>query len=76
MEKAEVIKIGGEQLVRLPKDFNVNDDKIVMRRLGKMIMLVPENDAWDVFLEGLNGFTDDFFPNGREPQNLKQEQNK
>lgn len=68
MEKANVVKIGDEQLVQLPKDFNVKDDEILMRRIGKMIMLVPKNDAWDIFLEGINGFTDDFMPNGRESQ--------
>lgn len=34
MEKAEVIKIGDEQLIRLPKDFNVADDEVLMRRIG------------------------------------------
>lgn len=66
MEKAEVVKIGGEQLVRLPKDFNLNDDDVLIRRIGKMLMIVPKNDVAETFVDGLNGFTEDFFPNGRE----------
>lgn len=34
MEKANIIKIGDEQLVQLPKDFNVADDEVLMRRIG------------------------------------------
>ena len=66
MEKAEVIKIGEEQLVRLPKDFNSKNDEVVMRRIGSMLVLVPKNDRMNLFEEAMNGFTDDFFPNGRE----------
>jgi virulence-associated protein VagC len=25
-----------------------------------MVLLVPKNKSWDVFLSGLNGFSDDF----------------
>ncbi len=66
MEKAEVIKIGEEQLVRLPKDFNLKNDEVLIRRIGSMLVLVPKNDRMNLFEEAINGFTDDFFPNGRE----------
>ena len=68
MEKAEVIKIGDEKLIRLPKDFNLKDDEVVMRRIGSMLLFVPRHDTMHLFEEAINGFTDDFFPNGREPQ--------
>lgn len=68
METAKVINDGQEQTIRLPKDFRLDDDEFLIRRLGKMIMLVPKEESWNIFLEGLNGFTDDFLPNGREPQ--------
>ena len=76
METAKVIKNGDEQFVQLPKDFNLNDDEILIRQIGKMVLLVPKGDAWEVFMDGLNGFSDDFFPNGRETQaQLEQEKN-
>ncbi|EMF80870.1 toxin-antitoxin system, antitoxin component, AbrB family [Leptospira weilii serovar Topaz str. LT2116] len=27
---------------------------------------MPKNKAWNVFLDGLNGFTEDFLESGRE----------
>jgi len=68
MEKAEVIKIGDEQLVRLPKDFNLKDDEVLMRRIGSMVVFVPRHDTMNLFEEAMNGFTEDFMPNGRELQ--------
>ena len=68
MEKAEVIKIDGAQLVQLPKDFNIQGDEILIRRRGNVITLMTKEEAWKILDEALNGFTDDFMPNGREPQ--------
>ena len=68
MEKAEVIKVNGAQLVQLPKDFNVQGDEILIRRRGNVITLMTKEEAWKILDEALNGFTDDFMPNGREPQ--------
>lgn len=66
METAEVVKIGDTRLVELPKDFNTENDEVVIRRIGKILVLAPKNEMWDIFMDGINGFTDDFFPNGRE----------
>lgn len=68
METATVIRNGQEQSLRLPKNFRLDGNEFLIRRLGNVIMLIPKEEAWNIFMEGLNGFTDDFFPNGREPQ--------
>ena len=31
-------------------------------------MLVPKEDVWETFMSGINSFTDDFMPDGREPE--------
>ena len=72
METAKIIKNGDENMVVLPKDFNLNNDEVLIRRIGNMIMLVPKEKALQTFMDGLNGFTEDFLPNGREPQIMKQ----
>ena len=72
METAKIIKNGDENMVVLPKDFNLNDDEVLIRRIGNMIMLVPKEKVLQTFMDGLNGFTEDFLPNGREPQIMKQ----
>ncbi|MBR1730407.1 MAG: AbrB/MazE/SpoVT family DNA-binding domain-containing protein [Selenomonadaceae bacterium] len=68
MEKAKVVKIGDEQLVCLPKDFNLQGDEILIRRKGNVITLMTKEEAGRILEKALNGFTEDFLPNGREPQ--------
>lgn len=68
MEKAEIIKNGDNKMVVLPKDFNSGNDEILMRRIGNMVVLVPKDDVWANFMDGINGFTEDFLPTGRETQ--------
>lgn len=65
MEFAKVFKTGRSQAVRLPKKFRFNKSEVVVQQLGKAIILVQEDDLWQTFLEGLNGFTDDFFEEER-----------
>ncbi len=66
MEIAKIFETGRSQAVRLPKKFRFHDSEVLIQRLGDMVLLAPKEAAWNVFLEGLNGFTDDFFEAGRE----------
>lgn len=65
METAKVFENGRSQAVRLPKKFRFAGDEVVVQRLGKAVLLVPKEDAWQTFMNGINSFTDDFFENGR-----------
>ncbi|MBQ6976855.1 MAG: AbrB/MazE/SpoVT family DNA-binding domain-containing protein [Selenomonadaceae bacterium] len=70
MEKVEVIKIGDEQIIRLPKDFNLPDKDLFISREGNVVTLMTREEVWKIMDNALNGFTEDFFPNGREPQSM------
>ena len=72
METAKIFETGRSQAVRLPKKFRFNVDEVVVQQLGDAVLLVPKESLWQTFLDGLNGFTDDVFENGRE-QGLQEE---
>ena len=72
METAKIFETGRSQAVRLPKKFRFNADEVVIQQLGDAVLLVPKESLWQAFLDGLNGFTDDVFENGRE-QGLQEE---
>ena len=65
METAKVFENGRSQAVRLPKKFRFAGDEVVVQRLGSAVLLVPKEEAWQTFMNGINGFTDDFFEDGR-----------
>ena len=68
MEIAKIFENGRSQAVRLPKKFRFSGDEVVVQRLGHAVMLVPKEQAWQTFMNGLNGFTDDVFKDGRDPE--------
>lgn len=65
MDTARIFENGRSQAVRLPKKFRFTDGEVIVQRLGKAVLLVPKEAAWETFLSGLNSFTDDFFEEGR-----------
>ena len=66
METAKIFDNGKSQIVQLPEKFRFTVDEVVVQQLGEAIILVPKEDLWQTFMEGLNGFTDDIFDGGRE----------
>ena len=65
METAKIFENGGSQAVRLPKKFRFNTDEVIVQQLGDAVILVPKESMWQTFMDGLNGFTDDIFADGR-----------
>ncbi len=72
METAKVFETGRSQAVRLPKKFRFDVDEVVIQQLGDAVILVPKKSLWKTFVEGIDGFSDDFFANGRD-QGMQEE---
>ncbi|MCR1795740.1 antitoxin [Leptospira sp. id769339] len=66
MQTAKLFINGRSQAVRLPKEFQFKGDDVFIQKVGEAVILVPKNKAWNVFLEGLNSFSEDFLKEGRE----------
>ena len=66
MEIAKVFESGHSQAVRLPKKFRFSEEEVFVQRIGDAVLLTPKDAAWKTFMEGINGFSDDFFADGRE----------
>jgi len=65
MHTAKVFKSGNSQAVRLPKEFQIGEEEVLIQRVGNSIILTPKSDPWRAFRESLNEFSDDFMENGR-----------
>ncbi len=66
METAKIFENGRSQAVRLPKKYRFTGSEVYVQRLGQAIVLLPKEARWQVFLDGLGGFSDDFLEGGRE----------
>ncbi len=72
MDTAKLFVNGKSQAVRLPKEYRFEGKEVCIKKVGKNgVLLMPTDDIWEIFREGLNKFPDDFMKDGRlqgEPQ--------
>lgn len=62
MTTAKIFQNGRSQAVRLPKEyrFNSNEDEVVIKKLGKAVVLISKSELKNVFLGSLAKFPEDF----------------
>jgi len=72
MQTARLFENGRSQAVRLPKECRFDGDNVYIRKIGDAVILFPADKEWEVFLHGLNGFTDDFMAEGRLQENQRE----
>ena len=65
MEIAKLFVNGQSQAVRLPKGCRFSGKEVYAQKVGDAVLLLPKDKVWEVFMEGLNGFTSDFMAGGR-----------
>ncbi|MCL2193050.1 MAG: antitoxin [Treponema sp.] len=66
MQTACLFANGRSQAVRLPKECQFQGDRVYIQKVGEAVVLFPVDKEWEVFLHGLNGFSDDFMSEGRQ----------
>ena len=61
MQTAKLFQNGSSQAVRLPKEFRFEGDEVGIRRIGTYSVMIYEVDKeWELFMEGIKKFSDDF----------------
>ena len=65
MKTARLFINGRSQAVRLPKDCQFSGETVYIQKIGDAVILVPFDKKWEVFMHGLNSFSDDFMAEGR-----------
>lgn len=73
MQTAKIFLNGRSQAVRLPKDFRFSDNDVFIKKIGKMVVLLPKDDPWSSLVSSLDQFTDDFMETRDQPtQNYRE----
>ena len=65
MQTAKLFVNGRSQAVRLPKEFQFKGESVYIQKIGDAVILVPFDKDWEVFLHGINSFSEDFMVEGR-----------
>ncbi len=68
MAKAKLFINGRSQAVRLPKEYRFGGKEVGINKLGDMVVLYPLDKGWDLFIESLDEFSDDFLAERNQPK--------
>ena len=68
MDTAKVFTNGHSQAIRLPKDYRVQGSEVFVKKYEDMVLLIPKNSVWSIFMSGLEGFSDDFMLERGQPE--------
>lgn len=60
METAKLFQNGRSQAVRLPKAYRFSGERVLIKRFGKGIVLLPDEDSWESLIESTAKFSTDF----------------
>ena len=60
MDTAKLFRNGRSQAVRLPKEYRFSGKQVFIRKMGKGVLLMPEEGSWQTLIDGLGQFSDDF----------------
>ncbi len=71
MTVAKVFKNGRSQAIRLPREFRVDTSEVYLKRTGEGFLVISR-DPWEVFFEGVEELSDEFFRTGRRQPDLEQ----
>ena len=69
---AKVFENGRSQAIRLPKEFRFTSDEVMVNRIGDIVILLPKQNKWDLFMKAIDMFSDDFMPDGRATDMVQQ----
>ena len=58
MQSAKLFNNGRSQAVRLPKEFQFSGTEVLIQKVGEAVLLLPHDKSWEVFLHGLNSFSE------------------
>jgi antitoxin VapB len=66
-------KKGQNQVVNLPREFQFKGTEVYIKRIGRMVILIPKEDPWEPLIASLDQFTDDFMAERRQPAMAERE---
>ena len=66
MKTAKIFMNGRSQAVRLPRDYRFDNGEVYIKKIGDMVLLVPKEKSWELFMQSLKGFSEDFMNDRRD----------
>ena len=63
----DIQTLHGEQIIRLPSDLHLEDDKVYVRKVGETLYLIPYHRPWQAMFDSWDQFSEDFMTDRSQP---------
>ena len=67
MRQAKLFHSGRSQAVRLPKEFRFEGESVGIKKIGRAVVLFPQDAPWENLIEALSQFSPDFMLERGQP---------
>ncbi|MEM1255172.1 MAG: type II toxin-antitoxin system VapB family antitoxin [Cyanobacteria bacterium P01_H01_bin.21] len=74
MNTAKLFQNGQSQAVRLPKSFRFDGDRVYIKRVGNAVVLLPYQNPWQLLIDSVAQFSDDFMEDREQPNHQEREE--
>ena len=72
MHSTKVFISGNSQAIRLPKEYQVEEKEMYIKKVGRTIILFPKKNPWETFERSLSEFSEDFMETGRKQPQIQE----
>ncbi len=69
----DIKKEAGVQAIELPEQFNIDDDKVYLKKTGNIISVIPFHNAWQNLFQSIDDFSPDFMEERNQPPDQHRE---
>jgi len=57
----------GIQIVKIPENLKINDDKVYLKKVGDALYLIPFHNPWKTIEDSVDEFSEDFMEQRNQP---------
>jgi antitoxin VapB len=69
MKTVKLFQVGKDQYVRLPDNIRFEGQNVSIKQVGNAVVLTPLNSSWQMLLDSIGEFSDDFMLDRNQPEN-------
>ena len=66
-ETINILDISGSQVIKIPDDFKINDDKVYIKKVGNTLYIIPFHNPWQGMIDSVKDFSEDFMDDRQQP---------
>ena len=72
-EAINIQDISGSQMIKIPDNFKINDDKVYLKKVGNTLYIIPFHNPWQSMFDSVNEFSEDFMDDRQQPKQQSRE---